>query len=535
MTTLTSRYRVLIILACVFVFAQNLNYPAVYDDVEFITKNPLTSDATDFGKILTSNYGGEVRPVNNYRPLGTWSFALNRELNTALGLPSMHPVGFHLVNLALHAGVSVLLFSLLLQLGVVSETALFCCLLFAVLPIHVEAVTGFVGRLELLSAFFGVLFLLGHRKRWSLLWVCLCCLLSALGKENGILFPFVAVAFDTILPEKVETSKQKKVSHRATKLRWDRRYNFYLAILAFWAVIRGIAVKNVTTMVPFLDNPTSTAALWVRVLTACKYQLIYLTQTWFPYHLASDSSFNQIPLVFSPFNPSVLLLMAIVVVMTVFAWRKRESQPLLLACCFMYPILFCLSSNFLIPIGTTVADREIYSPSIALCTFVGLLLFSESRRRISTAILTALVLGYGGLTIHRNLSWKNELTFYQTQVEASPLSAKAHYNLGTQLAKEGADPAAIAEYDKALAIFPPYPEATYNLGNSLRRTHGDPELVIKAYRDTLRYDPLHYNARNNLVLFLRDLGRNDEAMKEVALGKASGSALRDLSSFPQNH
>jgi tetratricopeptide (TPR) repeat protein len=49
------------------------------------------------------------------------------------------------------------------------------------------------------------------------------------------------------------------------------------------------------------------------------------------------------------------------------------------------------------------------------------------------------------------------------------------------------------------------------MGNALRRLGGDPEKVIEAYRNTIRFNPAHADARANLALFLLEHGRTDEA------------------------
>ena len=64
---------------------------------------------------------------------------------------------FHAVNLVLHVGVTLLVFQLGLQLSRARSVALIAAVLFGVHPIHTEAVTGIVGRAEILAAFFGLL------------------------------------------------------------------------------------------------------------------------------------------------------------------------------------------------------------------------------------------------------------------------------------------------------------------------------------------------------------------------------------------
>ena len=70
----------------------------------------------------------------SYRPLTTLTFRANYLLD------GLRPFGYHVVNVALHAAVSVLFMRVCLML-VSTRTARVAALLFAVHPIHSEAVS----------------------------------------------------------------------------------------------------------------------------------------------------------------------------------------------------------------------------------------------------------------------------------------------------------------------------------------------------------------------------------------------------------
>ena len=52
----------------------------------------------------------------SYRPLTVLSFAINYRANVFLGLPGLHPFGFHAVNLLIHIAVVCTLHATLLRL-----------------------------------------------------------------------------------------------------------------------------------------------------------------------------------------------------------------------------------------------------------------------------------------------------------------------------------------------------------------------------------------------------------------------------------
>ena len=124
----------------------------------------------------------------SYRPLCVLTFRLNYLLH------SLHPLGYHLVNLAMHCAVTILFFKVCLNLASRGVAGL-AALLFAIHPIHTEAVTGVVGRAELLSSLFFLQAILNYKngavnkfrnKFGSLFFYVLCVGLAMFSKEQGI-------------------------------------------------------------------------------------------------------------------------------------------------------------------------------------------------------------------------------------------------------------------------------------------------------------------------------------------------------------
>ena len=127
----------------------------VYDDAHLVAKDPRVNEPGHLGKIWMSDYWPAERPSYNYRPLTTTSFAIV----DLLGLDQ------RLVNIILHAACSVLVFYLILTLGFTSIPAAFAGALFALHPLHSEALYLVVGRGELLATSMGLLFLLGFIRK----------------------------------------------------------------------------------------------------------------------------------------------------------------------------------------------------------------------------------------------------------------------------------------------------------------------------------------------------------------------------------
>jgi protein O-mannosyl-transferase len=489
-----------IVLATCLVYTNTLSNGLVFDDLEIIPNNPYIERPLDVGTIFGGAYRFREQPVTLYRPFTLWTFALNDGLNTLIGRPGTDPAGFHLVNLLLHAGVGMLLYVWLVTLRVPRWMAIATAVLFVVHPIHTEAVAAVVGRAEVLAALFGLLFLIVHQQRRSPILCALLYLLALWSKESAIAFFPLAIAMDTAF------------SHPAK--RWPLwAYGAYGMTMAGWLAMRSAALAGQPLLIPFVDNPLTSATLGSRLLTIVRVQLDYLRLQLFPVGLSSDYSYNQIPLISEAANPHVFAGLIVLLLAIAGAWSVRKAHAVVPFAVLGYAILFAPTSSVLLPVGTIMGERLAYSPSIMVCLLLSYGAWQASLRLGQSVVagFIAVLLVFGGLTIARNRTWADELTFFQAQIQSAPNSAKAHYGLGAALAFSGNDREAVTEYEKAIAIFPYYSEAFFNLGNARRRLGGDPQKVIEAYRNTIRFNPVHADARANLALFLLENGRSDEA------------------------
>ena len=106
---------------------------------------------------------------------------------------------------------------------------------------------------------------------------------------------------------------------------------------------------------------------------------------------------------------------------------------------------------------------------------------------------------------------------YQAALRIKPDYAEPHNNLATILSRQpGRMPEAIAEVQEALRIKPDYPEALVNLGSFLSTIPGRLPEAVAAYQAALRIKPDHAEAHNDLGLALTEMpGRLPDAIKEL--------------------
>lgn len=134
-------------LTAALAFANSLGNDFAYDDRLIIAGNEAIRSLETLPATFTKPYwpNRHGRELGLWRPLTTWVYGLQWALWNG------NPAGFHLVNVIL-ASMSAALAVLLLGRLLPVPAALAGGLLFAVHPVHAEAVANVVGMAELLSA-----------------------------------------------------------------------------------------------------------------------------------------------------------------------------------------------------------------------------------------------------------------------------------------------------------------------------------------------------------------------------------------------
>jgi len=177
---MNERWHVALLLAVtMLVYGNTLLNSFTLDDGVYILSNSAVTGPSVRGLFEPDKTNHIFRPV---------TFA-TLALNWAVG--GAQPFGYHLVNLLLHAAVILLLYlvlrTLLEPLPRAATVALAAAWLFAVHPIHTEAVASIVGRSELLAAGFLLVAWLLHLHDRPILALA-SLVLALLSKESAVTF-----------------------------------------------------------------------------------------------------------------------------------------------------------------------------------------------------------------------------------------------------------------------------------------------------------------------------------------------------------
>lgn len=167
-------------------------------------------------------------PLRELRPMAALSFMIDARLWGA------NPAGYHLTNLVLHAGCSIVV--MLVARDVVKRgwlPAVVAGMLFAAYPVHTEAVTWITGRADLMGAFGCLLgfwafvrFRGSSQSTWLLLaWAAY--FVGIFSKEFCLSLPLLAVGYDVIFTRPVRREEWQRVA--TPYLGW-----LVLALVYYW-------------------------------------------------------------------------------------------------------------------------------------------------------------------------------------------------------------------------------------------------------------------------------------------------------------
>jgi tetratricopeptide (TPR) repeat protein len=448
--------------AAVAVYSNSLPNGFALDDVPLVRDNERIDSLSKIPRLLTSPYWPEEGGSSGlFSPVTMISYALNR----AFGGGS--PFWYHTGNLLLHALASLLAWYCACRAGLERGAALLAAALFAVHPLHTEAVANIAGRAELLAAVFVLAAWILHRgEGWNAA-AGACYLLALLSKENAVLAPLLFLLDD-----------------RLRNVRRGRAYIAYGVALAVALPLRIVALGGLrgAESVAFIDNPPAFYGAAVRLATAAWVQLEYGLLFLWPARLSSDYSYDAIPVVQSALDPRLwagLLWLAALAALAVAGYMRSRTVALGAAVWILFMIP---ASNLFFPSGTLMAERLCYLPSLGGCLLAGWLArFAAVRWRrfapVVIAVSLVLLAASSLRTAWRNPVWKDNATLALHDTRVMPRSAKLHAGAGIALHDRGDVVEAEAAYRRALEIYPDYAQMHYNLGTLLQQQSRNGEAV----------------------------------------------------------
>lgn len=512
------RWAIAVTVASLAVYAQSLWHGFAYDDTVVVALNQgIRALGQVPGLFARTEWAGSGIEVRAYRPLTDVTYALN------YAVAGLAPWTYHLTNVLLHAVASVLVLYLGLSWGLGAAAAGAGALLFAVHPLHVEAVANVVGRKDLLVTAFLLGMALAHR--WALRGRAVRCLVPALAfaaamlsKENGIVgLGLVAVddVFTRIGARRHPTSPEPDGPRRAPR-RGALCYGLYALLAAaylavLWSVTSGVPAPRDLPV----QNPAAFQPTLGRLMTATAVVGKGLSLAVLPWNQSPDYSFDAIPVVTAATDPRFLLAVAAVAAALVLGLVLVRPVPQVLHAVVWYVVALLPVSNLLFPIGTIFGERLLYLPSVALSLLAGLALWGALRSAPAWAVPAAAAGLALLLSIPATLygaAWRDNARLFAVAAAHQPRSAHVHVTLaGEHLERERYDEA-ISEARVALAIAPESPVPRLILAEALRATGHRPE-AFRELASVLRQEPRNPDALYAMAVTMSDMGLLEEASK----------------------
>lgn len=517
----------LLIFAIAFaLYAQTLNYGYVMDDGAVITDNKTVKKGFSAISQLfkeSSVYGSTGENFGTYRPLVMVMFAIE------YGIWGAKPFIPHLVNVLLYGLCCVALYKTLRKLlhDYNPLIALGAVLLFIVHPIHTEVVASIKSRDEilclflLLTATYKLYDYFQKKSKTDLLLSYLCFFGALFSKESAITFLFViplSFYFFTKIP--FRTVLQFCIP-------------FVILSLVYLAA-RDSVLAPITSKMPVINNTLVDAKnAGEKYATILFIMFLYLKNLFLANNLSFDYGYAHVTIK-QLSDPVVMITLGLFVWMAAYVIWKFKSKNIFAFIILFYVATLSVSSNVLIMIAATMADRFLFVPSVAYCLAISAAMVMITKAGMMAekkvvwnksfiAIMLLLSLGYSGKTIARNPVWESNYTLFESGTISAPNSYRTNRAFAVeclvQYQKETDTTRKamllknmITYYEKAMKVYDKAADDNYNIGVCYYFAK-DYATAQKYYIRCIELNPNYLNAAYNAAMIYSNNKEHDNAIK----------------------
>jgi protein O-mannosyl-transferase len=494
----------LIVVAALVAYFPAIRGGFIWNDSDYVTEPALRSLAG------LRRIWFEVGATQQYYPILHTAFWIEHRLW------GDSPMGYHLINVLLHATSACLFVVLLRRLRL--PGAYLAGLIFALHPVCVESVAWISEQKNTLSTVFYLLAALAYL-RWresprrltsTYLLALALFTLAALAKSVAATLPATLLVI---------------FWWQQGRLEWRRDVMPLLPWFGVGAVV-GLFTAWVEHTYIGAKGTAFGLTLVQRTLLAGRATWFYLGKLVWParlifiyprWHVDSAAAWQYL------FPLAALALLA-----GLWAWRGRSRAPLAVALIYVGTLFPTLGFfNVFAFIFSFVADHFQYLASLSVIALaasawgrwvergqvkkVGAAgrgtFFNLSPYLAAAAVLAVL----GILTWRQSRMYRDIIAFYRTTLELNPDSWMGHHNLGATLAEAGLTQEAISEYEAALRLKPDDALAEYDLGNALVK-QGSTAEALRHYQHALELLPGYVKALYAVGNVLAQSGHISEAI-----------------------
>lgn len=449
------------LLACALAFVvylAALRFTFVFDDRLQIIGNPWITSWRNLPTMFYRHVWYYTDPVgggNYWRPLFLVWLLINYTFF------KLQPLGYHLTSILTHVAVTWMVYRFGWHLTRDRVTAGIAALLFAVNPIHIEAVCWVSGITDpLMSLFFLASFVCWWRSRdegrgWLVASLAFYAAAMLVKEPAVVLVAVIAVAAWLF----AQDAKWKSAVREAVP---------FAVVAAVYLVLRALVIRG-------MAHPLGHESWAAMMMTWPSLLWFYARQMVFPVGL---SGFYDVPFVHRPgLQNFVLPLLGLSVIAGGLCyWARRSGSAVVAFACWwmLIPILPVLYIR-VFPAWDIAHDRYLYLPSVGFCLLValGLRRIRENGRSFLGApfkqaiFALAIAAAYCATCLPDQMVWADDMRLYRRGVAVAPENVLPKLDLAIFLFQDAHD------YRRAVALLqdvvtrqPDFWEGNYDLGFS---------------------------------------------------------------------
>jgi Flp pilus assembly protein TadD len=490
-------------------FVNSLSGEFVFDDIKYIVHNESLRGPINPVKVLTSdeltfstNYSKDIALPYHGRLFTLWMM---------LGYRGFHmwTPGWHLLSILVHLMATLLIFLTIREFLNQKSVALVSAVLFAVHPIHSQAIAWITAGAHalltvflLLSLFFYLRARTTHATRHWILSLTFFAL-STMLKESALSLALVVIALELVLPDGKQNNREPRPFFAGVGRILVKPSGFVVISLLFLLDrYRGLGFLS-------WEHPLNMdIGLFDVIFTVPSVLLSYLAHLFFPFRL---SLIYSVDFVRSGTSPAFLVstLMLALLAAGLF-WLRRFVLALqdrtavnafvFAGLLFFIPLLPVLNLKAFHP-EYLVQDRYAYLPSVGfsvgIALFWILLLNKIKLRWLQVGMTAALAGGLLAGTAQGNRIWHDSVALWGRAEANRPLSWDVHYNLGLALLEHRRYAESERELQEAARLAPSNAAVMNNLGLA-QMDLSETERALQSFGRAIQLDSNLVEAYNNL-------------------------------------
>ncbi len=489
----------LILFLGLLVYSPSLFADFVFDDYSAIVENP-------FIRIFN------LRDLWRYDPS---RFLTNLTFGINYLLGGVNVVGWHLVNIILHAVAAFLTYRLmkltfetpLMKKSVLQpqaeKMAVTGALLFLLHPIQTQAVIYIVQRSTLLATVFYLAALIYY------LWARLegkgsfyikavgWGYLAMLSKPLSLTLPLIIVVYEFCFFE-----IEKKL---------DIRRAVAFSFLSLILIIIPFGLLGFSNLNQLVLEGHQHISWIVRLTTQPNVLLTYIRLLFFPVHLNLDYDYPAVYSLLNFHSLAALLMIGGILGIAVHAFKKERLVTFGILWFFL-----TLLPVIIFPLEDIIFEHWLYLPSYGFVLVVVTSVFQLNfRRKMRNAIIAGILGGLTLLTCQRIFVWKDPIVLMQDGVKKSPRKPRAHNNLGFAYLRKGQYEKAEASFKKAIDLNPEYIVAQNNLASVYYEQNRLPEAK-DIFERLVKFYPEYLDPYLNLAFIYQYLGEEEKSYRYFA-------------------